>query len=68
MNLNVHENLVYEFYNTLELPRNKKINVTGYIMKFLLQNLHWEINLEKLAKWFVCDCKGLLETPPNYNS
>lgn len=46
INLNVYENLVYEFYNTLELPRNRKRNITCYIMKIRLQNMYLEITLE----------------------
>lgn len=63
MHLDVYEDLVYEFYNSLSVFIDEHNNIIGYTMRFRMRGEDYEIMIENFVEWLNCDNKGILNTP-----
>lgn len=62
MNLDVHKDLVYEFYSSLSMPMDENINIIGYIISFRTRGEDHMVEPEKFVEWLNCENKGILNT------
>lgn len=54
---------MFEFYNNLELPKESQ----GELIVWL-KGTYFKVKPEALAQWFVCDNKGLLNVPTDFDA